>query len=52
MLGDCPADHISVVSELTGLLDSKGLSHENYAVFQVSSQSTNWKDGWKKCANL
>jgi len=43
MLGSWLTDHLCEVSELSRLLGSRGISHENYAVFQVSSRSTDWK---------
>lgn len=49
MVEGWPANHLCAVSKLSGLLGSRGLAHEIYAVFWVSSWSTDEWAGWKNC---
>ena len=50
MLGGWPAGDLCTISELSGLLGSRELAHENCAIFWVRSRSTVGKVGWKNCA--
>lgn len=47
MLAGSPADQFCAFFYPSLLLGSKGLAHEIYVIFWVSSRSSNWWAGWK-----